>query len=78
MLFPRDGYSVVADFPINQDLIILPGNASNYYLGNFPEGLTNATAIYERGTDQMVGIMVSILEGVTNVNLEDSNIFRFA
>ncbi|MGI0496349.1 SBBP repeat-containing protein [Limnospira platensis CENA597] len=74
MLFPGDGYSVVADFQINQDLIILPGNASNYYLGNFPQGLTNATAIYERGTDQMV----SILEGVTNVNLEDSNIFRFA
>lgn len=43
-------------------------------LGQYPTDLMMVLLIYEAGSDQLVGI----LEGVTNVSLEDDNIFGWA
>ncbi|MDT9274728.1 MAG: hypothetical protein P5680_09000 [Limnospira sp. PMC 737.11] len=74
VMLPGEGYTVVADWEMNQDVMVLLGNATNYRIGDLPLGFTNATAIYQIGeTDKIVGI----IEGVTSLNLEDSSIFRF-
>jgi Ca2+-binding RTX toxin-like protein len=74
-----EGYSLVSDFESNVDIIQLPGTAADYLLGDLPEGFTNATAIYQVSSETMNGEvgLVAILEGVTDVSLEDSNIFSF-
>ncbi|MEB3884517.1 Ig-like domain-containing protein, partial [Lyngbya sp. CCY1209] len=74
-----EGYSLVNDFEPNVDIIELSGTVADYQLGDLPEGFTNATAIY-RITSETAGSdigLVAILEGVTDVSLEDSNIFSF-
>jgi len=74
-----EGYSLVNDFEPNVDIIELSGTVADYQLGDLPEGFTNATAIYRVNSETAgseIGL-VAILEGVTDVSLEDSNIFSF-
>ncbi|TVU54444.1 MAG: T9SS C-terminal target domain-containing protein [Arthrospira sp. PLM2.Bin9] len=74
VMLPGEGYTVVADWEMNQDVMVLLGDATNYRMGDLPQGFTNATAIYQIGeTDKIVGI----IEGVTSLNLEDASIFQF-
>ncbi|WP_434222348.1 hypothetical protein, partial [Limnospira platensis] len=74
VMLPGQGYTVVADWEMNQDVMVLLGDATNYRMGDLPQGFTNATAIYQIGeTDKIVGI----IEGVTSLNLEDASIFQF-
>ncbi|MEK9510565.1 Ig-like domain-containing protein [Limnospira fusiformis PMC 851.14] len=79
ILVPGDGYSVVADFQMNQDLIILPGTPANYEIGDLPQGFANATAIYQVNppNSETPRELVGVLQGLTDISLQDDNIFRF-
>ncbi|TVU54826.1 MAG: hypothetical protein EA414_04885 [Arthrospira sp. PLM2.Bin9] len=79
ILVPGDGYSVVADFQMNQDLIILPGTPANYEIGNLPQGFANATAIYQVNppNSEAPRELVGILQGLTDISLENDDIFTF-
>ncbi|EDZ91646.1 Hemolysin-type calcium-binding region [Limnospira maxima CS-328] len=71
VMLPGEGYSMVTDFQVNQDMVVLLGSPDDYEIGSLPSGFHSGTAIYVAGSDQLVGV----LEGVTNVSLEDGNIF---
>ncbi|WP_157234501.1 SBBP repeat-containing protein [Limnospira indica] len=71
VMLPGEGYSIVTDFQVNQDMVVLLGSPDDYEIGSLPSGFHSGTAIYVAGSDQLVGV----LEGVTNVSLEDGNIF---
>jgi len=73
VMLPGEGYSIVSDFDINQDIIVLIGNPDDYRLEVTPTEVNNGTAIYIAGSDQLVGI----IDQVIDVSLEDSNIFSF-
>ncbi len=79
ILVPGDGYSVVADFQMNQDLIILPGTPANYEIGDLPQGFANATAIYQVNppNSETPRELVGVLQGLTDISLQNDNIFRF-
>ncbi|MDT9201012.1 calcium-binding protein [Limnospira fusiformis KN01] len=74
VMLPGEGYSIVTDFQVNQDMVVLLGSPDDYEIGSLPSGFHSGTAIYVAGSDQLVGV----LEGVTNVSLEDGNIFGWA
>ncbi len=67
-------YALITDLNINEDVIQLSGDITNYQLVSAPEGLPTGTAIFLQtdGDNELI----AILEGTSNLSLE-SNAFTF-
>ncbi|RMH70691.1 MAG: hypothetical protein D6680_22990, partial [Cyanobacteria bacterium J007] len=67
-------YAVIKDFSPQSDVIRLHGTASDYQLGNSPEGLPTGTAIFRQTSAEAE--LIAIIENETNLNLA-SSAFQF-
>lgn len=65
------GYTLITDFDENEDSILLPGNSDLYRLDNAPFPFTDSTAIYQLNLGTNTEQLIAIVEGASNLNLED-------
>ena len=67
-------YALITDFDINEDIIQLSGDLTNYQLIAAPEDLPSGTAIFLQTDGE--NELIAILEGTSNLSLE-SDAFVF-